>query len=215
MPTDLQPEPPADCRLCPRLVSLRHENALAEPSWFNGAVPSFGIPKKTKLLIVGLAPGLKGANRTGRAFTGDQSGDLLYSTLREFGFARGSYGGHVGDGLELVDTMITNAVRCVPPANKPTAAEINTCRPFLADRLRTIGRLRAVVALGRVAHESTLTAFALRKADHRFAHGARHEIDDGLSLFDSYHCSRYNVNTGRLTAAMFHDVFRAVRDAIG
>lgn len=219
------PEPSANCQLCPRLVAFRNGNALAAPQWFNGAVPSFGTDTTARLLIVGLAPGLQGANRTGRPFTGDYAGDLLYSTLLSFGFARGSYGAHAGDGLELCDTLITNAVRCVPPANKPTAAEINTCRCFLRNRILMLPKLEAIVALGRVAHDSTLAALALKKSDFKFAHGARHQLNchqlscttgltGNVSLFDSYHCSRYNTNTGRLTTDMFHDVFRAVRSKV-
>jgi uracil-DNA glycosylase family 4 len=196
------------------LVKFRNYNAAAEPDWYNGAVPSFGDPDTAKLLIVGLAPGLQGANKTGRPFTGDYAGDLLYATLLEFGFARGDYARHAGDGLELVDAMITNAVRCVPPSNKPTAAEINTCRRFLAARIRTLPRLQVIVALGRVAHESTLVALSLRKSAHKFGHGLRHDVGGGVALFDSYHCSRYNTNTGRLTTEMFHDVFRTVRQEL-
>jgi uracil-DNA glycosylase len=196
------------------LVSFREVHAAAEPSWFNGAVPSFGNPDEARLLIVGLAPGIQGANKTGRPFTGDYAGDLLYSTLLEFGFARGTYGAHAGDGLELVDTMITNAVRCVPPANKPTSAEINTCRPFLLGRIQSLGKLQAIVALGRVAHDSILTAFKLRKVTNKFAHGARHDLGNGIFLYDSYHCSRYNTNTRVLTTEMFHDIFRELRAEI-
>jgi len=192
-------------------VAFRKTCAASEPEWFNGAVRSFGAPETAKLLIVGLAPGLRGANKTGRSFTGDQSGALLYSTLLEVGLAQGHYGGHANDGLQLVDTVVTNAVRCVPPANKPNASELKTCRTFLTGLLHGLGQLRVIVALGRVAHDSTLSALERRKVSHKFSHGARHEIGDDLVLFDSYHCSRYNTNTGRLTPAMFHDVFRQVR----
>ncbi|MFT5508278.1 MAG: uracil-DNA glycosylase family 4 [Hyphomicrobiaceae bacterium] len=204
-------DPPAGCRLCARLVEFRKKCAIAEPNWFNGAVPSFGDSHTARVLIVGLAPGLQGANKTGRAFTGDQSGELLFATLREFGFLEGTYGGHSKDGLHLIDTMITNAVRCVPPANRPTAAEVNTCRQFLVGSMQSLSHLQIVVALGRVAHDSIVTAVGLRKSGNKFAHGARHELGNGHVLFDSYHCSRYNINTGRLTTSMFHDVFRAVR----
>ena len=166
-------------------------------------------------MIVGLAPGLRGANRTGRSFTGDQSGALLYATLLEFDFARGNYGGHADDGLHLVDTIVTNAVRCVPPANKPNSSELNTCRTFLTGLFHAMGQLRVIVALGRVAHDSILSALERRKASHKFAHGARHELGGDLVLFDSYHCSRYNTNTGRLTPEMFQEVFRRVRAEIG
>lgn len=209
--TELQIEPPVDCPLCPRLVHYRAELADAEPAWFNGAVPSFGVSKSAQLLIVGLAPGQRGGNRTGRTFTGDQSGDLLYSTLLDVGFARGHYGGHAGDGLSLINTVVTNAVRCVPPGNKPTAAEITTCSDFLVRLVKTLDQLKIVVALGRVAHEAMISCAGLRKAHYKFAHGARHRLDDGVVLFNSYHCSRYNTNTGRLTATMFREVFLSVR----
>lgn len=217
----LQPEPVANCQLCPRLVEFREDAQRKQPDWFNGAVPSFGDPSNTRLLIIGLAPGMQGANKTGRPFTGDWAGDLLYATMLEFGFAEGHYDARADDGLKLVDAMITNAVRCVPPANKPTAAEINTCRPFLIDRIASLPNLSAMIALGRVAHESTLTAFGLKKSAHKFVHGARHDLsasdalDRDVTLYDSYHCSRYNTNTGRLTTEMFHDVFRAVRAELG
>jgi uracil-DNA glycosylase family 4 len=157
---------------------------------------------------------MQGANKTGRPFTGDYAGDLLYATLLHFGFAGGTYEAHAGDGLRLTDTMITNAVRCVPPANKPTAAEIATCRRFLTDRIASLQQLRVILALGRIAHDSVLTAFSLRKSAYKFGHGARHNLTDGIALYDSYHCSRYNTNTGRLTQEMFHDVFRAIRSEV-
>ncbi len=212
--SDLQIEPPGDCGLCPRLVQYRADCAAAEPDWFNRAVPSFGTPETARLLIVGLAPGLRGANRTGRSFTGDQSGELLYSTLLDVGLAHGTYGAHADDGVRLVDAVITNAVRCVPPGNKPTASELNTCRSFFIRLLHALEHLHVIVALGRVAHDSTLTALGLRKATYKFVHGARHELGDGIVMYDSYHCSRYNTNTGRLTAHMFHDVFYAVRSEL-
>jgi uracil-DNA glycosylase family 4 len=203
-------EAPRDCQLCPRLVAFRAANAASEPSWFNGAVPSFGDPQ-ARLIVVGLAPGLRGANRTGRPFTGDYAGELLYETLLDFGFARGSYAATPDDGLELVDCLITNAVRCVPPENKPTPAEIGTCRPFLVSRLAASEGARAIMALGRIAHDSTLAAFEARKAAFPFAHGAQHKVREPFVLFDSFHCSRYNTNTGRLTRQMFRDVFAAIR----
>jgi uracil-DNA glycosylase len=199
----------ADCPLCPRLVAFRGRNQTAEPSWYNGAVPSFGAAA-ARLLIVGLAPGLRGANRTGRPFTGDYAGDLLYASLLAVGLARGNYAARPDDGLELVDCMITNAVRCVPPENKPTPAEIATCRRYLAGRIASLPRLAAILVLGRIAHDSTLDALGLRKAAFPFRHGARHALNNGVVMFDSYHCSRYNTNTGRLTEAMF----RAVVDSI-
>lgn len=204
-------EPDADCPLCPRLVAFRTENRASWPDWFNAPVPSFGTPD-ARLLIVGLAPGLRGANRTGRPFTGDYAGVLLYATLKKFGFASGTYEEHAGDGLALHDCMITNAVRCVPPANKPEPSEINICRQFLHERMTLLPRLRAIVVLGRVAHESTLRAFSLKLKQFPFAHGAVHPIADGaMQIFDSYHCSRYNTNTGMLTVEMFEAVFTSVR----
>ena len=207
-------EPDRDCGLCPRLVAFRTANKSTEPSWFNGAVPSFGNGR-ARLLIVGLAPGLKGANRTGRPFTGDYAGDLLYATLLEYGFAKGRYEARADDSLTLVDCMISNAVRCVPPENKPAPGEIACCRPFLAERIASLYRLEAIVVLGRIAHDQTLAALELRKALYPFAHGARHDVKPGLALFDSFHCSRYNTNTGRLTTGMFRSVFAAVRKALG
>jgi uracil-DNA glycosylase len=199
----------ADCPLCPRLVAFRGRNQTAEPGWYNGAVPSFG-PAEARLLIVGLAPGLRGANRTGRPFTGDYAGDLLYATLLAFGLARGTYAARPDDGLVLADCMITNAVRCVPPENKPTPAEIATCRRYLASRIASLPRLAAILALGRIAHDSTLDAMGARKAAFPFRHGAQHALGKGVVLFDSYHCSRYNTNTGRLTPEMFRAVVGSI-----
>lgn len=207
-------EPPADCSLCPRLLEYRNSNRKAEPDWFNGAVPSFG-PENASLLVVGLAPGRMGANRTGRPFTGDYAGDLLYATLSDFGFARGTYGARIDDGFELVDCMVSNAVRCAPPENKPTTAEINQCRCFLTSRIGCLRQLKIILALGRIAHDQTLKALDLPKSAHAFAHAARHELPKGLVLFDSYHCSRYNTNTGRLTEKMFRDVFQSIRQELG
>lgn len=204
------PEAPIKCQRCPRLVAYRAENEAKEPSWFNGAVPSFGN-EHARLLIVGLAPGRNGANRTGRPFTGDYAGDLLYKTLLTYRFARGTYQARPDDGLQLVDCMITNAVRCVPPENKPEPKEIATCRPYFQSRLGHLSRLKVILALGRIAHDQTLTTLGKRKALFPFAHGARHDIGAGVVLFDSFHCSRYNTNTGRLTTAMFHSVFDAIR----
>jgi uracil-DNA glycosylase family 4 len=207
-------EAPRDCPLCPRLVSFRAGNRDSEPDWYNAPVSSFGQENAAhaRLLIVGLAPGLKGANRTGRPFTGDYAGDLLYGTLIAHGFARGHYRARPDDGLTLIDCVITNAVRCVPPENKPTPAEIATCRGFLVRRLAAMPRLAAVVALGRIAHDSLLAAHGARLAGFRFAHGARHALKPRLILFDSFHCSRYNTNTGKLTPQMFSAVFAAVRE---
>jgi uracil-DNA glycosylase family 4 len=207
-------EAPLDCALCPRLVSFRAANCSSEPTWHNAPVPSFGREDaaQVRVLIVGLAPGLRGANRTGRPFTGDYAGHLLYETLLSYGFAGGRYDARPDDGLTLVGCMITNAVRCVPPENKPTPAEIASCRRFLAERLATLPRLAAVVVLGRIAHDSTLAALGTRRAAFPFAHGARHAVRAGLTLFDSFHCSRYNTNTGKLTPEMFRAVFAAVRN---
>ena len=204
------PEPARACGRCPRLVAFRTKNAGEEPDWFNGAVPSFGNDD-AELLIVGLAPGRNGANRTGRPFTGDYAGELLYGTLLEFGFAAGEYEAAPDDGLTLRHTMITNAVRCVPPENKPTPDEIARCRPFLAARVAALPKLRILLALGRIAHDQTLSALGLKKSTYPFAHGARHEIGASRLLFDSYHCSRYNTNTGTLTPEMFRAVFAAIK----
>ncbi len=198
-------EPEAKCALCPRLVEFRAENEAKFPGWFNGAVPSFG-PDDAELLIVGLAPGLKGANWSGRPFTGDFAGDLLYATLGKFGFASGTYDARPDDGVELKRCMITNAVRCVPPQNKPVGAEIAQCRAFLEGRIAALSRLRAIIALGRIAHDATLRTLGAKLSAHKFGHRARHEIG-ALTVFDSYHCSRYNTNTGVLTTEMFEAVF--------
>ena len=202
--------PPSNCSLCPRLVSYRQENRAKNPNWFNGAVPSFG-PSDARLLIVGLAPGVTGANRTSRPFTGDYAGDLLYKTLAKFGFSEGCYDRRADDGLELVNCRITNAVRCVPPHNKPLGAEIKTCRQFLAGELFRKTKPQAVLALGRIAHDTLLSALELRKASFPFAHCAKHNAKRDLILYDSYHCSRYNTNTGRLTQEMCNAVFSMIR----
>jgi uracil-DNA glycosylase family 4 len=204
--------PGRDCGLCPRLRAFRDDNRAAWPEWHNAPVPSFGA-SDARLLIVGLAPGLRGANRTGRPFTGDYAGNLLYRTLLDFGFARGVYDQRADDGFELVDCRITNAVRCVPPQNKPLPIEIAACRPFLGDAIAALPRLRAIVMLGRVSHDSTLKALGLRLAAHPFAHGVAHRAG-ALTLFDSYHCSRYNTNTGVLTEDMFRAVFTDARRLI-
>ena len=205
-------EPQHDCPLCPRLTSFRQENRAAFPDWFNAPVPSFGA-SDARLLIVGLAPGLRGANRTGRPFTGDYAGVLLYRMLLKYGFAAGEYDERPDDGLRLQDCMITNAVRCVPPANKPESREINICRQFLSVRISALPNLAAMIVLGRIAHESTVRSFGLKLKDFPFSHGGVHTISDGkLKLYDSYHCSRYNTNTGVLTEEMFEGVFAAVRN---
>jgi len=207
------PEAPHDCPLCPRLVEFRNSQKIPHPEWHNAPVDSFGDPKG-RLLIVGLAPGLQGANRTGRPFTGDYAGDLLYSTLDKFGFSKGKFEARPDDGLKLVDCMITNAVRCVPPENKPTGAEIINCRRFLASRMSANGHVKVIVALGRIAHDSAVRALNGRPAASVFGHARRHGFkgpNGPIALYDSYHCSRYNTNTGRLTEEMFHAVFAAAR----
>jgi uracil-DNA glycosylase family 4 len=209
MPPGASGKPGRNCPLCPRLKSFREDWRHREPDWFNAPVASFG-PATARLLIVGLAPGLRGANRTGRPFTGDYAGDLLYDTLKRFGFAAGRYEARPDDGLALVDARITNAVRCVPPENKPTPAEIKTCRSFLEATIAEMANLRAIVTLGRISHESTTAALNHRRAAAPFGHGAAHDIGK-LRIFASYHCSRYNTNTGVLTPKMFQDVFAAAR----
>jgi uracil-DNA glycosylase family 4 len=205
--------PDRNCPLCPRLAEFRRAARAREPGWFNSPVPAFGDPDAA-LLIVGLAPGMQGANRTGRPFTGDYAGDLLYATLLEYGFAKGVYLARPDDGLTLVDCRIGNAVHCVPPLNKPLPIEINTCRQFLIATMATMPRLRAIVALGRIAHESTVKALGLRASAAPFAHGAVHRAGK-LRLYDSYHCSRYNTNTRVLTPEMFRSVFARVRAELG
>jgi uracil-DNA glycosylase family 4 len=204
----VRPEPPRNCPLCPRLVAFRQENERAHPDWFNGAVPSFG-PSTARLLIVGLAPGLKGANRTGRPFLGDHAGELLYRTLLKVGLARGRHDPAAPAELELVDCMISNTVRCVPPQNKPKPEEIAHCRQFLIGRIAALPNPTSLLAIGRIAHDGILDALGLKRRDFLFAHGARHALPCGLVLFDSYHCSRQNTNTGRLTTVMFEQVVAA------
>ncbi len=205
--------PGRDCALCPRLVAFRETQRAAHPEWFNAPVPSFGVAA-AELLIVGLAPGLRGANRTGRPFTGDYAGDLLYATLRKFGLALGHYDARSDDGLALVGARITNAVRCVPPQNKPAPREITACRQFLVHEITVSPGLRAFVALGAIAHDAVLSALGLRRALFRFGHGVVHALPDGRLLADSYHCSRLNTNTGKLTAAMFEAVFAEILDRL-
>ncbi|MEO1205375.1 MAG: uracil-DNA glycosylase [Pseudomonadota bacterium] len=215
------PEAPLNCDLCPRLFAFRSSYADCEPTWFNAPVPSFG-PQSAELLIVGLAPGLKGANRTGRPFTGDYAGDLLYATLAQYGFSSGTYSAHIDDNLELKNCMITNAVRCVPPQNKPTPLEIKTCRPFFESRIAQLPNLKVLLALGRIAHDQVLDTLQMRKKDFPFVHAAVHDVvqqqDDAppraFKLIDSFHCSRYNTNTGRLTPEMFQNVFAKIKNLI-
>jgi uracil-DNA glycosylase len=203
--SSVPPEAPKDCPLCPRLVEYREQNARAEPDWFNGAAPSFG-DSAARLVVVGLAPGRTGANRTGRPFTGDYAGELLYGTLKKFGFAEGVYRADPKDGFRLIDAMITNAVRCAPPENKPTPGEIAICRQFLTARLSALPRLRVILALGSIAHESVLRAHGLKPSAAKFAHGAEAALPNGRTLISSYHCSRYNTQTRRLTTEMFEAV---------
>jgi uracil-DNA glycosylase len=210
---DASGKPGRDCPLCPRLQEFRQEWRRREPTWFNAPVASFG-PPSARLLVVGLAPGLRGANRTGRPFTGDFAGDLLYDTLKHFGFARGSYRATPQDDLTLVDARITNAVRCAPPENKPSPKEIETCRAFLKATIAEMQNLRAVVTLGRISHESTVAALEHRRSAAPFGHGTSHDIGR-LRIFVSYHCSRYNTSTGVLTPKMFRDVFAAARAYLG
>ena len=203
--------PPEDCALCPRLADFRRAHRDSFPDWHNAPVASFGDPG-ARLLIVGLAPGLRGANRTGRPFTGDHAGLLLYATLLRFGFARGDYRARVDDGLRLIDCRITNAVRCVPPANRPEAGEVNACRRFLVGELGTPPAPHIVLTLGGIAHGSVLRALGQSARRYPFAHGALYRPEAGPVLAPSYHCSRYNLNTGRLTGAMFETVLGRVRD---
>ena len=209
-------EPPRDCPLCPRLVAVREQLRAEFPTWWNAPVPAFGDPAAW-LGIIGLAPGKHGANRTGRAFTGDYSGQFLYETLGRFGLATGTYGAKAEDGLALDGAIILNAVKCLPPENKPTPEEIRTCRPFLETQADAVPTARVFVALGHIAHQSAVKMLGGRLPKARFAHGAEHVMPDGRILIDSYHCSRYNVNTGVLTAEMFDAVFAralALRETI-
>lgn len=206
-------EPPHHCGLCPRLADFRRANAVTWPDWHNGPVPGFG-PSDAPLLIVGLAPGLRGANRTGRPFTGDYAGNLLYPTIAKYGFGEGRFDARPDDGFRMTGCRLTNAVRCLPPENKPTTDEIKTCNRYLKTEIEGRPDLRAVLALGLIAHKAVLRALGLVAARHAFAHGAMHELPNGLLLADSYHCSRYNTNTGRLTEKMFHSVFAELRERL-
>ena len=205
--------PDIDCGLCPRLKDFIDDNRRKFPNQYNAPVPSFG-PQDAAVLIVGLAPGLKGANFSGRPFTGDYAGDLLYATLLKFDFATGVYDARKDDGLELIDARITNAVKCVPPENKPTGAEINTCLQFLKTEIATMPCLKIILSLGLVSHNAVLKALGHKQSAFKFSHGAVHDAGSGLRLIDSYHCSRYNTNTGRLTTKMFEDIFRIIRQKL-
>jgi uracil-DNA glycosylase family 4 len=199
-------EPPHDCPFCPRLVAFREELRAEHPDWWNAPVPAFGDPAAW-LCIVGLAPGKHGANRTGRPFTGDYAGDLLFATLAKFGFTSGTYEARPDDDLTLNGVIICNSVKCLPPANKPTPAEIHTCRPFLQGQVDVLANARIFIALGQIAHQSAVKVLGGKLPKCRFGHLAEHRMPDGRMLIDSYHCSRYNTNTGRLTADMFESIF--------
>ena len=205
-------EPNHNCPLCPRLNAFRTENRKSFPDKFNAPVPSFGN-LDAQLLVVGLAPGLKGANFSGRPFTGDYAGDLLYPTLKKFGFASGKYDARIDDGFTLLNARITNAVRCVPPQNKTIAQEETACRPFLIDEVAAMPNLKIILSLGLVSHNAVLRTFSEKLSAHKFGHGKVHNLEN-LTLIDSYHCSRYNTNTGRLTTEMFEDVFRIINAQI-
>lgn len=202
-------QPDHDCGLCPRLAAFRADNRAAFPDKFNAPVPSFG-GMDSAFLVVGLAPGLRGANFAGRPFTGDYAGDLLYKALLKFRFAEGKYSAHANDGLLLVGCRITNAVRCVPPENKPTPAEMKQCLGFLKSELAAMKNLRVILSLGKISHDSVIKAYGGKLGDYKFVHGATHELPGGVWLIDSYHCSRYNTNTGRLTEEMFFGVFEKI-----
>jgi uracil-DNA glycosylase family 4 len=211
-PAGLSPIPkveaPRDCPLCPRLVRLRSELRAEHPDWWNAPVPAFG-DARAWLAIVGLAPGMRGANRTGRPFTGDYSGELFYSTLLKFGLAEGTYRGEPGDDIRLVGAIVLNAVKCLPPGNKPTPQEVATCRSYLEAALAALPDMRVVIALGQIAHASAANALGMKV---KFSHGSQAVAPNGRVLLGSYHCSRQNTNTGRLTRAMFEKVFeRAIQ----
>lgn len=205
--------PQADCQLCPRLASFRKNNIAKFPDWHNAPVEPFGS-LNAELLIVGLAPGLKGANRTGRPFTGDYAGDLLYDTLLEFNFAKGTYEQHPEDGFQLTGCRVTNGVRCVPPKNKPVGAEINACRKFLKTEMDAMSNLKCILALGSIAHNTVLRTLTQKVSAWKFGHNAVHYLPEMPVLVNSYHCSRYNTNTGRLTQKMFHDVFKTIQSVV-
>lgn len=205
-------QPATDCVLCPRLLAYRSDNQAAYPDFFNAPVPPFGdASKNVKLLIIGMAPGLRGANCTGRPFTGDYAGDLLFETLLRHDLATGTYDKRSDDGLKLKGCVITNAVKCAPPQNKLTGSEVNTCNPFLISELDSYKNLKSILVLGLLAHGATLKALGEKKSAYKFAHNAHHTLPSGIKLVSSYHCSRYNTNTGRLTSAMFNDVFESIK----
>jgi uracil-DNA glycosylase family 4 len=206
-------EPNKNCNLCPRLHKFLLEKRIEFPDYHNSPVPSFG-DKTPKLLIIGLAPGMHGANKTGRPFTGDWAGDLLFSALKKYGFTRGKYGGTIDDGLELIGARITNAVRCVPPQNKPIGIESKTCRKFLINEIDHLSSVKAILCLGKISHDNTVRALNLKLSAYKFSHHAINKLDNNKKLFSSYHCSRYNTNTKRLTEEMFFSVFESIRGHI-
>lgn len=206
-------EPNKNCNLCPRLHKFLLKKRIEFPDYHNSPVPSFG-DKTPKLLIIGLAPGMHGANKTGRPFTGDWAGDLLFSALKKYGFTRGNYGGNIDDGLELIGARITNAVRCVPPQNKPIGIESKTCRKFLKNEIDHLSSVKAILCLGKISHDNTVRALNLKLSAYKFSHHAINKLDNNKKLFSSYHCSRYNTNTKRLTEEMFFSVFESIRGHI-
>ena len=215
LPISLEtPHRDASCRLCPRLAEFLDETRAKNPDWHNAPVNGYG-PVDAPIMLVGLAPGMRGANRTGRPFTGDFAGDLLFQMLDEFGLSTGEYQSRPDDGVDLHNIRIVNAVRCVPPQNKPIGAEINTCRQFLVEDINAMTSMKAMITLGRIGHLSALKALGLREKDYPFGHAARHDLPNGVKLIASYHCSRYNTQTGRLTTEMFRDVFRKATQAAG
>ena len=201
---------PLSCQLCPRLVSYLANQKVVHPEWHNAPVPSFG-PASARLLIFGLAPGLRGANSTGRPFTGDHAGETLYKTLLSHGLAAGDYAPDGHDNLVLPDIRISNAVRCVPPQNKPTPDEVRNCRPYLEVELAKMSNLQVILCLGKISHDSILRHFQQKLSAYPFAHGAEHHLSNGLLIIDSYHCSRYNTQTRRLTQDMFDAVFNQIK----
>lgn len=205
--------PDHDCNICPRLKSYIDFQRIEHPEWHNGPVRSFGSIK-SEVLILGLAPGLHGANTTGRPFTGDMSGILLFEMIEKYGFSNGKFENNPDDKLELINCRISNAVRCVPPENRPTGVEMNNCLPFLKDEIEAMSNLKAIMCLGTVSHNNALKALGYKQSHAKFAHNAKVTLDNGITLFDSYHCSRYNLNTRRLTPEMFEDVFKDIKKYI-
>tara|TARA_B100000686_G_scaffold9436_1_gene9484 strand:- start:414 stop:1067 length:654 start_codon:yes stop_codon:yes gene_type:complete len=203
--------PKKNCALCKRLKKYRNSNIINNPNWHNAPVQSFG-KLESKLLIVGLAPGLKGANRTGRPFTGDYAGDLLYTTLINYEFAAGNYCSEKKDNLKLVNTRITNSVRCVPPQNKPNLQEKEKCRKFLISEIKNMKNLRIILSLGKIAHEETIKVFQLTLNKFKFKHGNIHYLNNNIKLYNSYHCSRYNTQTKKLSAKMFNQIIKNIKN---